>query len=62
MDKIKLILAIIYLISPIDIIPEALLGPFGLIDDGAALIYIIATISSLNEEKKVKKGNKYIDK
>lgn len=33
--------AIAYLISPIDIIPEALLGPLGLADDAAVLAYLI---------------------
>jgi uncharacterized membrane protein YkvA (DUF1232 family) len=28
----------IYCISPIDIVPEALLGPFGLVDDVGALV------------------------
>jgi uncharacterized membrane protein YkvA (DUF1232 family) len=32
----------IYCISPIDIIPEALTGPFGLIDDIGALVAGIA--------------------
>jgi uncharacterized membrane protein YkvA (DUF1232 family) len=32
----------IYCISPIDIVPEALLGPFGLIDDLGALVAGIA--------------------
>ena len=35
------VLLIVYLISPIDILPEAILGPFGLLDDGVAIgIYI----------------------
>jgi len=32
----------IYCISPIDIVPEAVLGPFGLIDDLGALVTGIA--------------------
>lgn len=32
----------IYCISPIDIVPEALLGPFGLVDDIGALVTGIA--------------------
>lgn len=38
MDILKAALGvggIIYIISPIDLIPEALLGPFGLVDDAA---------------------------
>lgn len=32
----------IYCLSPVDIIPEAMLGPFGLLDDGVALFGGIA--------------------
>ena len=32
-------LAILYIVSPIDLIPEALLGPFGLIDDFGILMF-----------------------
>lgn len=42
MEKFKLILAILYILSPIDILPEVLLGPFGLIDDGMALLYVLS--------------------
>lgn len=31
------VMLIVYLISPIDILPEAILGPFGWLDDGAAI-------------------------
>jgi uncharacterized membrane protein YkvA (DUF1232 family) len=31
----------IYVLSPIDLMPELVLGPFGLIDDGAAFITAI---------------------
>lgn len=33
------ILSVIYIISPIDIIPEALFGPFGLLDDFGILMF-----------------------
>jgi uncharacterized membrane protein YkvA (DUF1232 family) len=32
-----------YVFSPVDIVPEALLGPFGLIDDAGAVILGIAS-------------------
>lgn len=54
MEKFKLILAVIYLLSPIDIIPEVFLGPFGLIDDGVALLYILNYVFSPKESKRVK--------
>lgn len=36
-----LIIGSIYIISPIDAIPEMFLGPMGLTDDGAAILLII---------------------
>ncbi|MBS7334391.1 YkvA family protein [Faecalibacter bovis] len=32
-------LSVLYIVSPIDILPEALLGPFGLIDDFGILMF-----------------------
>lgn len=43
-EKVIVILGIIYVVSPIDIIPEAILGPFGLLDDGGAIFAVIATL------------------
>ena len=37
----KLVGSIIYLISPVDLMPEVVLGPIGLLDDIAVLIFII---------------------
>jgi uncharacterized membrane protein YkvA (DUF1232 family) len=34
--------SLVYLLSPIDLLPEVLLGPFGLIDD-AVIITVLAT-------------------
>lgn len=36
--------AVVYLISPIDIIPELVFGPFGLIDDVAILLFALRRI------------------
>lgn len=36
-----LILSVIYILSPIDLIPEFLLGPLGIIDDAAVLIGLL---------------------
>jgi uncharacterized membrane protein YkvA (DUF1232 family) len=42
--------ALIYLVSPVDVLPEALLGPFGLIDDvgvvGATGIFVYRLIQA----------------
>ena len=39
--KIKLISAVVYFISPIDILPEAFLGPVGYMDDLAIAAYVL---------------------
>jgi uncharacterized membrane protein YkvA (DUF1232 family) len=36
------VLCVVYIISPIDLLPEAFLGPLGLIDDLGALFVAIA--------------------
>jgi uncharacterized membrane protein YkvA (DUF1232 family) len=42
--------ALVYLVSPVDVLPEAVLGPFGLIDDagvvGAAGIFVYRIIQA----------------
>jgi|SRR5208337_3674298 uncharacterized membrane protein YkvA (DUF1232 family) len=47
------ILCAIYCISPVDILPEAFLGPFGLIDDVGALV---AGIAAARTAMKASKG------
>lgn len=46
------ILCAIYCISPVDLVPEALLGPFGLVDDVGALVAGIAAVRSAMKAKK----------
>ncbi|MGI6450405.1 MAG: YkvA family protein [Desulfitobacteriia bacterium] len=43
-DKAKLAVAIAYYISPIDIIPEGLLGPVGFVDDISVAAYVLNSI------------------
>ncbi|MBF0750866.1 MULTISPECIES: DUF1232 domain-containing protein [unclassified Pasteurella] len=38
---LKIVAILIYLLSPIDILPEAILGPLGLVDDAAAIWLLI---------------------
>ncbi len=38
---------IIYTLSPIDLLPEAFLGPVGLIDDSIVTLNILRQVSSL---------------
>lgn len=47
-DRLKyLILFAIYTFFPYDFLPEALLGPIGLIDDGVVVAGMIRQISSI---------------
>ncbi len=39
--KIKLVAAVAYFISPLDFIPEAILGPVGYMDDLAVAAYVL---------------------
>lgn len=54
-EKLKLGLAITYFLSPIDIIPEALLGTFGFIDDVALAAYVLNSILSVTPATVVRK-------
>ena len=40
-EKAKLLAAIAYFISPVDFVPEALLGPAGFVDDIAVAAYVL---------------------
>lgn len=42
-----LIFGIIYLLSPFDLIPEILLGAFGMVDDILVIGYVVVAISSV---------------
>ncbi|HGO5815819.1 TPA: DUF1232 domain-containing protein [Mannheimia haemolytica] len=44
MKWIKIAIILVYMFSPVDILPEAILGPLGLVDDAAALMLLIKTI------------------
>jgi len=44
----RLIAAVIYILSPFDLLPEAILGPIGLIDDAGALGYVLLTIANIS--------------
>lgn len=45
--------ALIYLVSPIDVLPEALLGPIGLIDDAGVLAVAVSYLIRLATVKKM---------
>ncbi len=43
-DKLIIIIGLIYIFSPIDLIPEIILGPLGLLDDGGAIFVVLLTL------------------
>jgi uncharacterized membrane protein YkvA (DUF1232 family) len=53
---IAMIGALVYLASPVDVLPEAILGPFGLLDDAGAVtaaavfVYKLATVKRRLED------------
>ena len=47
-DRLKyLILLAIYLFSPFDLLPEAIIGPIGLLDDSFAVAGMIRQVSAI---------------
>ncbi|WP_104372033.1 YkvA family protein [Desulfocucumis palustris] len=55
-DKAKLAGAIAYFVSPIDIIPEAILGPAGYVDDIALAAYVLNSIINNTDPEVVKRN------
>jgi uncharacterized membrane protein YkvA (DUF1232 family) len=54
-DKTRLLAAIAYFISPVDLVPEALLGPAGFVDDIALAAYVINSIIKNTDAEVVSK-------
>ncbi|MDD3269134.1 MAG: DUF1232 domain-containing protein [Syntrophomonadaceae bacterium] len=54
-DKAKLAGAIVYYLSPLDIIPEMLIGPLGFADDIAVAAYVLNQIINHSDPEIVKK-------
>ncbi|SFF97761.1 Uncharacterized membrane protein YkvA, DUF1232 family [Desulfotomaculum arcticum] len=54
-DKVKLAAAIAYFISPIDLVPEALLGPAGYVEDIAVAAYVLNSIINNTDPGVVRK-------
>ncbi len=44
---IAMIGALVYLVSPVDVLPEALLGPIGLLDDAGAVTAVAVFVYKL---------------
>ena len=52
--KVSLISAVIYVLSPFDLVPEALLGVAGLVDDAGVLVFTLhrlLSISSIEQDE-----------
>ena len=43
-ELFMIVIGMLYVLSPIDVVPELLAGPLGLVDDTAALALIAATV------------------
>jgi len=54
-EKLKLLGAIAYFISPIDLIPEGLLGPFGFADDIVLAAFVLNGLMSKTEPEVIER-------
>jgi len=54
-EKAKLAGAIAYFVSPIDLLPEALLGPLGFVDDISLAAYVLNSIMNKTDPEIVRK-------
>lgn len=52
-EKAKLAVAIAYFVSPLDLIPEALIGPAGYVDDIALAAYVLNSIINTTDRRLV---------
>ena len=46
-----IVLCCLYIISPVDLMPEMVVGPLGFIDDAAVLAFMISLIKKLRAPK-----------
>ncbi len=53
--KIKLVSAVAYFISPIDLLPEVILGPIGFLDDIAVAAYVLNDIVNTVDPQIIRK-------
>lgn len=54
--KIKLVSAIAYFISPIDVLPEAILGPIGYLDDLGIAAYVLNDLLNTIDPQIIKRN------
>lgn len=56
-EKLIIIIGLIYVLVPFDIVPEIVLGPLGLLDDGGALLAVLyAVIAAVNRQRQTRPG------
>jgi uncharacterized membrane protein YkvA (DUF1232 family) len=54
-EKVKLAVAVAYFISPVDLLPEALMGPAGYLDDVALAAYVLNSIINKTDPEVVRR-------
>ena len=54
-EKAKLAIAVAYFISPIDLIPEAIIGPLGFLDDISLAAFVLNSIINKTDPEIIKK-------
>jgi uncharacterized membrane protein YkvA (DUF1232 family) len=54
-EKVKLLAAIIYFVTPLDLFPEALFGPVGYLDDTALAAYVLSGLVNRTDPEVVRR-------
>ncbi len=54
-EKMKIIGVLAYFISPIDVMPEAIMGPLGFLDDIALTAYVLNSLLNSIDDELIKK-------
>lgn len=56
-EKLTIIVGLAYVLLPFDFIPEIILGPLGLLDDGGAVLVVLFTIAGIVKRQRAKGAN-----
>jgi uncharacterized membrane protein YkvA (DUF1232 family) len=56
-DLLLLLLGVLYLVSPIDFLPEIALGPLGLVDDTGVLALVLVQLTSMLDRRAATMNN-----
>jgi uncharacterized membrane protein YkvA (DUF1232 family) len=56
-EKLVIIVGLLYILSPIDILPEVILGPLGIVDDGGALLAVIYALTNVLKRQRQTRSN-----